>query len=102
LNREAREENIFCGLRGYRFCHIMRWIPSLKRVTFQFIRKPMERSLRGSKYKAQSTPLAGQVRSYCLPARERIRTMRTARMTTKSTPAMIRTSVGPSIFLSYG
>jgi hypothetical protein len=37
LNREDREDregNIFCGLRGYRFCQIMRWIPSLMRVTF--------------------------------------------------------------------
>jgi hypothetical protein len=38
LNREDledREENIYCGLRGNRFCRIMRWIPSLMRVTFQ-------------------------------------------------------------------
>jgi hypothetical protein len=38
LNRkdlEDREENIYCGLRGYRFCQIMCWIPSLMRVTFQ-------------------------------------------------------------------
>jgi hypothetical protein len=39
LNREDgqdRKENIFCGLRVYRFCHIMRWIPSLMRVTLRF------------------------------------------------------------------
>jgi hypothetical protein len=45
LNLEDLKENIFCGLRGYRFCQIMRWIPSLMRVTFQLIRKPMERPL---------------------------------------------------------
>jgi hypothetical protein len=43
-DREDREENIF-WLRGYHFCQIMRWIPSLLRVTFQLIRKPMERPL---------------------------------------------------------
>jgi hypothetical protein len=45
LNREDREENIFYGLRSYRFCQTMRWIPSLMRVTFQLIRKPTERPL---------------------------------------------------------
>jgi hypothetical protein len=45
MNREDREdleEDIFCGFRGYRFCQIMRWIPSLMRVTFQLMRKPIE------------------------------------------------------------
>jgi hypothetical protein len=48
LNREDlqdRKEKIFYGLHGYRFCQIMRWIPSLMRVTFQLMMKPMERPL---------------------------------------------------------
>jgi hypothetical protein len=48
LNREDledREENIFYGLHGYRSCQIMRWIPSLMRVTCHLIKKPVERPL---------------------------------------------------------
>jgi len=41
-DREDREENIYYGFCGYRFCRIMRRIPSLMRLTFKLIRERMD------------------------------------------------------------